>query len=77
MSKLIKINNRYIRADKIKEIVVKRNLNDPIFKQKNLWSTYYLEEGHDNQYQIIESFETQEEAEDCAAEYAEIINEAM
>lgn len=77
MSKLVKINNRYIRADKIKEIVVKRNLNDPILKQKDLWATYYLEEGHDNQYQMIELFNTQEEAGDCTAYYAEIINEAM
>ena len=77
MSKLVKINNRYIRADKIKEIVVKRNLNDPILKQKDLWATYYLEDGHDNQYRMIESFNTQEEAEDCAAYYAEIINEGM
>lgn len=77
MSKLVKINNRYIRADKIKEIVVKRNLNDPILKQKDLWATYYLEEGHDNRYRIIEAFETQEEAEFCAMTYANRINEAM
>ena len=77
MSKLVKINNRYIRADKIKEIIVQRNMNDPILKQKNMWATYYLEEGHDYQYRMIEAFETQEEAEDCAAYYAEIINEGM
>lgn len=76
MSKLIKINNRYIRADKIKEIIVWKDFYGQILAQHQ-WSVVYLEEDCDNKYCIIKSFDTQEKAEDCAAYYAEIINEAM
>lgn len=76
MSKLVKINNRYIRADKIKEIIVWKDFYGQIFEQHQ-WSVVYLEEDCDNKHYIIESFNTQEEAEDCATYYAEIINEAI
>lgn len=76
MSKLVKINNRYIRADKIKEIVVWKDFYGQIF-ERHQWSVVYLEEDCDNKHCIIKSFDTQEEAEDCAAYYVEIINEAV
>ena len=72
MKKLVKINDdQYIRADAIEEVIVRRYDFAPI--EKTSWEVVYALTG-ESDYSYLESFKTQDEAREFAANFVSNIN---